>query len=208
MWISWAVLDRKTGTWRQSENATETTMTASMIKAWIVADYLRLHGFDDRLRPIVRDSANEPAWEVYAELGREASIARLIATCDLAHSSPGEDLSTTLMSAADAVRMGAAIADGRAAGAQWTPWLLDEMRAVRGRGDFGIRQAFPPEERARIAIKNGWEIRRAIDEWNVNCLAIHDAWIMAVLMRYPSSFPLDHAAEGCEAMTRKLMCSG
>jgi hypothetical protein len=206
VWISWAVLDRSTGTWRQSGNATETTMTASMIKAWLVADYLRLHGFDPRLSPIIRDSVNEPAWEIYAELGREASIARLIGICELAQSSPGEDLSMTLMSARDAVLMGAAIADGRAAGRRWTPWLLEEMRVVRGAGDFGVRQAFPSAERERIAIKNGWEIRRATEEWNVNCLAIHDAWIMAVLARYPSSLPLAHGAHACEEVARTLIC--
>jgi hypothetical protein len=206
VWISWAVLDRHTGRWRQSENATETTMTASMIKAWIVADHLRLYGFDERLSPIIRDSANEPAWEIYAKLGREASIARLIAICELAQSSPGEDLSMTLMSARDAVLMGAAIADGRAAGPRWTRWLLEEMRAVRGAGDFGIRQAFPSPERERIAIKNGWEIRRASDEWNVNCLAIHDLWIMAVLARYPSSLPLTHGAHACADVAGTLIC--
>jgi len=206
VWISWAVLDRHTGAWRQSENATDTTMTASMIKAWLVADHLRLYGFDERLSTIIRDSANEPSWEIYEKLGREASIERLIATCQLAQSSPGEDLSMTLMSARDAVLMGAAIVDGRAAGRRWTEWLLEQMRAVRGAGDFGIRQAFPSPERERIAIKNGWDIRRAIEEWNVNCLAIHDAWIMAVLARYPSSLPLAHGALACEDVARTLIC--
>jgi hypothetical protein len=207
VWISWALLDRPTGALTHSANAAEATPTASMIKAWIVADHLRLFGPDARLSPIIRDSANQPAWDIYAKLGREASIARLIATCELAHSSPGEDLSMTLMSALDTVRMGRCIAEGAAAGPKWTPWLLDEMRAVHGTGDFGIRQAFPPHERERIAIKNGWEIRNAVDEWNVNCLAINDAWIMAVLMRYPSSLPLSHGAERCTALTRKLICS-
>ena len=54
----------------------------------------------------------------------------MISVCELADSAPGEDLSMTLMSARDTVRLGLAIADGRAAGPQWTPWLLDEMRAV------------------------------------------------------------------------------
>jgi hypothetical protein len=191
---------------RQSENAAEVTPTASMIKAWLVADHLRLHGLDERLSGIIRDSANEPAWEIYATLGRERSIERLIALAGLTDSAPGEDLSMTLMSARDAVRMGMCLAGGDAAGPEWTDWLLDEMRAVRGTGDFGIRHAFPEPRRHRIAIKNGWEIRQADQEWNVNSLAIDDCWIMAVLTRYPSSLPLGHAAETCIELAMRLLC--
>jgi hypothetical protein len=206
VWISWALLDRQTGTVRQSENAAEVTPTASMIKAWLVADHLRMHGPDQRLSTIIRDSANEPAWEIYARLGRERSIERLIAMAGLTDSSPGEDLSMTLMSARDAVRMGKCLACGDAAGPAWTGWLLDEMRAVRGTGDFGIRHAFPEPVRRRIAIKNGWDIRQADQEWNVNCLAIQDGWIMAILTRYPSSLTLRHGAETCIELALTLVC--
>ncbi len=205
MWISWARLDLRDGTLRASENADETTLTASMIKAWLVADQLRLHGWDPRLSGIIRDSANEPAWEIYHALGREQSIERMISLCDLTDSAPGEDLSMTLMSARDTVQLGRCLADGSAAGAKWTPWLLDEMRAVRGTGDFGIREAVATPQRERIAIKNGWEKRQAQAEWNVNCLAIADTWSMAVLTRYPSSWPLGHGARICKEVAIELI---
>jgi hypothetical protein len=206
VWISWALLDRRTGSVRQSDNAAEVSPTASMIKAWLVADHLRLHGPDERLSTIIRDSANEPAWEIYAKLGRERSIQRLIAMAGLTDSAAGEDLSMTLMSARDAVRMGKLLADGAAAGREWTGWLLDEMRAVHGIGDFGIRHAFPEAIRRSIAIKNGWEIRNAEGQWNVNCLAVDDAWIMAVLTRYSSSLSLRYGSEMCIELAVKLVC--
>lgn len=181
-------------------------MTASLVKAWLVADHLRIHGWDERLSSIIRDSANEEAWDIYAVLGREQSIERMISLCGLTDSAPGDDLSMTLMSARDAVRLGEGIADGRAAGRHLTPWLLNEMRSVRGVGDFGIRRAFRWPKRDRIAIKNGWEKRVALDEWNVNCLALAEGWIMAVLTRYPSSLPLAHGADCCERLARELVC--
>lgn len=181
-------------------------MTASVVKAWLVADHLRIHGWDERLSPIIRDSANEEAWDIYAALGREQSIERMISLCGLTDSMPGEDLSMTLMSARDTVRLGQCLADGRAAGNEWTPWLLDEMRAVRGMGDFGIRHAFESPARERIAIKNGWEKRAALGEWNVNCLALHEGWIMAVLTRYPSSLPLAHGVDICKRLAGEIVC--
>ena len=39
--FSWALLDRQTGTISGSPNMTATSSTESMIKAWIVSDYLR-----------------------------------------------------------------------------------------------------------------------------------------------------------------------
>jgi hypothetical protein len=205
VWISWALLDRRDGTLRHSENAGETTMTASMVKAWLVADYLSRHGWDERLSSIIRDSANEAAWEIYAALGREESIERMISVCGLTDSAPGEDLSMTLMSARDTIRLGRCLADGAAAGPRWTSWLLDEMRAVRGAGDFGIRDAFGSPDREGIAIKNGWEKRHGIGEWNVNCLALAPAWIMAVLTRYPSVLPLAHGAQICKQLASELV---
>jgi hypothetical protein len=205
VWISWALLDRRDGTLRTSENAGETTMTASMVKAWIVADHLSRYGWDERLSSIIRDSANETAWEIYALLGREESIERMISVCGLTDSAPGEDLSMTLMSARDTIRLGRCLADGTAAGARWTPWLLEEMRAVRGTGDFGIRDAFDPPVRDLIAIKNGWEKRHSLGEWNVNCLAVAPAWIMAVLTRYPSVWPLAHGTRICKQLAHELV---
>lgn len=201
MWISWALLDLRTGDLSGSANQAEPTMTASMVKAWIVADYLTRFGMHDDLSTIIRDSANEPAWEIYRQLGREDSIHRMISHCELTDSSPGEDLSMTLMSARDTVRLGRCIASGTAAG-PWTGWLLDEMRAVRGTGDFGVRKVFAQSD--RIAIKNGWETRASLGEWNVSCLAIADAWTMSVLTRYPLELPLSHGAQAIERLTSDL----
>lgn len=197
MWISWALLDLRNGAVSGSANQAETTMTASMVKAWIAADYLTRFGMSALLNPVIRDSANEPAWQLYNELGREESIQRMIDICGLTDSSPGEDLSMTLMSARDTVRLGRAISDGTAAG-NWTPWLLEEMRQVRGRGDFGIRHAFAPAVRQTIAIKNGWDKRVALGLWNVNCLAISKSWVMAALTRYPQEWALSQGAQTCE----------
>lgn len=192
--VTWAVMDLATGSITASGNATATSTTASMIKVWLVADYLRrAESAPDssrlsELSTIVRDSNNPLAQELFEELGEEASIHRLIDICGLtdSHAVPGS-WSSTRLSGRDTARMGACIADGRAAGpGQWTDWLLSEMRQVRGVGDFGIRDALPPGQRSSVAIKNGWVIRDDANEWHVNCLAIGDGWSMGVLTRYPA----------------------
>ena len=193
--VSWALLDLRTGKLTGSANRTETNSTASMIKAWIAADDLRLTSeagaqpTAERLRQltlVIRDSNNEYTEAIFRELGRQESIERLIDICELTDSRPDSwGWSTTQLSARDTVRMGACLADGRAAGPESTEWLLDEMRAVRGVGDFGIRHALPPEQAAQVAIKNGWVARPQLGEYHVNCLAIGEDWSMAVLTRYP-----------------------
>lgn len=208
--VSWALLDLRTGRLTGSHNWTETSTTASMIKAWIAADELRRTAeagrepTAERLRQlslVIRDSDNAYAELIYRELGREESIERLIDLCGLTDSRPDSwGWSTTRLSARDTVRMGACIADGRAAGPEWTDWLLDEMRAVRGLGDFGIRKALPPDEAAQVAIKNGWVVREDVGEYHVNCLAIGDGWSMAVLTRYPAERGYEYGAERCRSL--------
>jgi hypothetical protein len=212
--VGWAILDLATGTITGSDNMAEVSTTASLIKAWIVADYLRLAAEAgwrpggqrlDQLEVIIRDSNNEYAKTVFDELGAHESIERLITICRLTDSRPYQDFwSNTQLSPRDTARMGACIADGRAAGRAWTDWLLAQMRAVRGVGDFGIRQAFPPDERSAIATKNGW-IKRDYDlSWHVNCLAIGDGWTMGVMLRYPlrSGYDLgyEHGAALCQSL--------
>lgn len=206
----WAVLDLTSGAITGSENLAQTSTTASMIKAWIVADYLRLTAAagqqpePDRrqqLSEIIRDSHNEYTTEVFHEIGAHASIERLIDRCGLTDSSAVPNRwSNTRLSPRDTARMGACLADGRAAGPEWTDWVLDEMRAVRGIGDFGIRHAFPADQRASIAIKNGWVPRDAQHEWHVNCLAIGDGWAMGVMTRYPTELGYEHGAEICRSL--------
>lgn len=213
--VGWAVLDLASGTTTGSSNLAETSTTASMIKAWIVADYLRLtaEAGDQpdperigQLQQIIRDSHNGYTEVVFDEIGEHASIERLIQICALTDSQAVPNRwSNTRLSPRDTTRMGACIADGRAAGPEWTAWLLDEMQAVRGIGDFGIRHAFPPDQRAAIAIKNGWVIRSAEDAWHVNCLAIGDGWTMGVMTRYPAHLGYTHGAEICRSLAAQQL---
>jgi hypothetical protein len=213
-WWSWAMIDRRTGKVYGSSNMTQTNTTASLIKSWIGADYLRRAAESgqtpsaarmQQLTVMIRDSDNEAAQSLWEAVGRSASIGRLVKTCKLTDSSAYKNLwSNTRLSARDTARLGACIADGRAAGPEWTDHLLDEMRAVRGVGDFGIRKAFPASTRKNIAIKNGWVTRDALGEWHVNCLAIGDGWTMGVMTRYPARLGYTYGAEICEDVARQL----
>jgi hypothetical protein len=213
--FSWALLDRRTNTLTGSANLAETTDTASMIKAWIAADYLR-RATEQGLTPgptrlqqlsiMIRDSDNAAAETIHGLNGGSASIGRLIQTCGLTDSSAYRGWwSNTAVSARDTVRMGACIADGRAAGPKWTGWLLDEMRQVRGAGNFGFRAALPADQAAGIAIKNGWLLRTEDRLWRVNCLAIGDGWVLGVLNRYPGSLGFEHGAALCRTVGEQLM---
>ena len=214
-WWSWALLDTRTGKISGSANKDETNPTASMIKAWIGADFLRRSAdagetpSDARmqqLRVMIRDSDNNAAQTLYEVNGGSASIKRLISICDLTDSSPSPagGWSRTALSAQDTARMGQCIEDGRAAGPKWTNWLLDEMRAVRGVGNFGIRKAFPADVQKTIAIKNGWVDRTAEQKYTVNCLAIGDGWTMSVETRYPINLGYTYGAKICEDVARQL----
>ncbi|MFE0588694.1 hypothetical protein [Micromonospora echinospora] len=214
-WWSWSLLDTRTGEIAGSANMNETNTTASLIKAWIVADYLRRADEAGRTvsdakladaTKIIRDSDNTRTQQFYNTLGGEPSIKRLIATCKLTDSSPAADggWSRTNLSARDTARMGACIADGRAAGPEWTDWLLKEMKLVRGTGDFGIRKAFPAAEQKQIAIKNGWVDRTREQEIHVNCLAIGDGWTMGVMVRYPINLGYEYGMDNCEKVAEQL----
>jgi hypothetical protein len=208
---SWALLDRRTGALTGSTNAAARSDTASMIKAWLAADYLRGAGpdvEDNRLRALstmIRDSNNDIADSYYKANGGSASINRMIRTCGLTESRPvaSGSWSTTEVSARDGARLGACLADGRAAGPTWTSWLLTEMRAVRGAGRFGIVNAFAPDVAAKVAIKNGW-INRNDGKWHVACLAVTDEWAMTVLTQYPVSLGLAYGANVCKQVAVQL----
>jgi hypothetical protein len=216
--LSWALMDRRSGEIVGSPNLNATSTTASMIKAWLAADYLRRaeekgetpsQSRLDDLETLIRDSNNEAADRTYNANGKTASIQRLISICGLTESQAVAGLwSNTAISARDTVRMGQCIADGRGAGAKWTPWLLDMMRKVRDVGDFGIRKALPPEQQGHIAIKNGWLLRDEDHQWHTNCLAIGETWVMAVLQRYPSQGNWDtdfaHTTQVCQDVAAML----
>lgn len=214
-WWAWSVLDTRTGESYGSANMGETSTTASLIKSWIGADFLRRSAdagrtpTDAQLRQVrimIRDSDNDAAESLYNTVGRTASIKRLISTCTLTDSSvaDGGGWSRTELSPRDITRLGACVADGRAAGPTWTRWLLDEMRAVRGSGDFGIRKAFPAGVQKTIAIKNGWVERSVEQEVHVNCLAIGDGWTMGVTTRYPINLGYTYGATICQQVARQL----
>lgn len=213
-WYSWALLDQRTGEIYGSSNMSATSTTASMIKAWIGADYLRRAAekgqtpSDTRmaqLRIMIRDSDNDAAQSLWQAVGYSASTKRMVPMCGLTDSKPNSNWSNTLLSARDTARLGACIADGRAAGKKWTKWLLSEMRAVRGVGDFGIRKAFPATVAKTIAIKNGWVTRSAKGEWHVNCLAIGDGWSIGVMTQFRAGlYDYIYGAEICQAVAAQL----
>lgn len=215
-WYSWSFIDTRTGKISGSENMGETSTTASLIKAWIVADLLRRSAENDETpsdakladaTKIIRDSDNSRAEQFYTDVGRVASIKRLLSICKLTDSSPDANggWSRTNLSPRDTARLGACIADGRAAGTKWTKWLVNEMRLVRGAGDFGIRKAFPAEDRKQIAIKNGWVDRTKEQEIHVNCLAIGDGWTMGVMVRYPIGLGYEYGMKNCQKITEELL---
>jgi hypothetical protein len=218
-WWSWALLDTRTGKMSGPASNTETSTTASLIKAWIGADYLRRAAEKgetpsaermQRVSVMIRDSDNDAAEDLFDDVGRLDSIRRLISMCKLQDSSPSSagGWSRTLLSPADVARMGACIGDGRAAGPKWTSWLLNEMRNVRGTGDFGMRKAFPASVQKTIAIKNGWIDRQAEQEYHVSCLAIGDGWVIGVMARYAINKGYTYGADICQQVGEQLKASG
>jgi hypothetical protein len=208
---AWGLLDRKTGRIAGSANvAGATNSTESMIKIWIASDYLR--GFTaaepdqgrlDELSRMIRDSDDTAAEDIYQTDGANAVVQRMATVCGLTETSIVDGWwSRTEISARDAVRLGACLTDGRAAGPKWTSWVLGEMRQVRGEGRFGIVDALPAEAANRIPIKNGWTV--VGNEWRVNCMAVVDRYVLAVLTRYPEGLGLDYGADICRSVTTQL----
>ncbi|MGC1215204.1 MAG: hypothetical protein WA890_28585 [Micromonospora sp.] len=153
--FSWALMDRETGKISGAKNMASTNSTESMLKAWIVSDYLRqLDGKEPTAAlkkaasVAIRDSNDDGANAVYKAAGGsykaqpggkpDPVIQRAIKICGLTDTRrgnvPGYEgwWSFTRMSPRDAVRLGDCIADGKAAGPKWTKWVLSEMSKVRG----------------------------------------------------------------------------
>ncbi|HEY3010662.1 MAG TPA: hypothetical protein VGJ63_21735 [Micromonosporaceae bacterium] len=215
--LSWAMLDRRTGEIIGSANLTAPSDTMSMIKVWLAADYLRRADASGqtppakalrRLSTMIRDSDNSAGQEFYRVLGGAASIERLVRICQLTESGGYLDRwSNTIVSARDTARLGGCLAGGRAAGPRWTPWLLDQMRGVRGDGDFGVRDALADEVATNVAIKNGWLLRDEDDLWHISCLAIGDTWVISVLARYPGRLGLAYGARLCRDVGQQLVAN-
>jgi hypothetical protein len=207
--LSWAYLNRVTDRLRQSADVGHRQSTESMIKAWLAADDLARAqpGVEPDLALIssaIRDSDDRAAEAIYLRNGADASIQRMIGACGLTDTTIVSGWwSLTSMSALDAVRMGECIASGAIAGPQWTDWLLGEMRQVRGEGRFGVIDAVNDASASAVAIKNGWTWHA--DGWRVNCLAIHDDWVLAVMMTYSGQHGLSYGARLCADVAAQLL---
>jgi hypothetical protein len=207
-WWSWALLDRRTGESWGGPTAGEPTRSVSMIKFWLGGLYLRQHPkpsqeMVNQLSTMIRDSNNDVANDVFFGLGgRVPVIAAMETVCGIKgpYILPGWWWASTWISARDAARLGACLADGQVANPQWTEWLLGEMRQVRGGGNFGIRFAFPEPIRSTIAIKNGWNIEDGV--WYVNCLAIGDTWVLVTESRAGSFIA---GRDVCVRVTEQLL---
>ncbi|NYF56421.1 hypothetical protein [Micromonospora purpureochromogenes] len=153
--FGWALMDRQTGKISGSKNMASTSSTESMLKAWIVSDYLRQLGDKEPSASLkkdaslaIRDSNDDAANRVYKAAGGSYKVPaggqpgpvvkRAISICGLTDTKRGNVptyegwWSFTRMSPQDAVRLGDCIADGKAAGRKWTKWVLNEMAQVRG----------------------------------------------------------------------------
>ena len=214
-WWSWALLDRESGQIVGSDNhATEVSSTESMVKAWLAADYLRhvaqrgtplTDAEAGTIRAALRVSDDQAAESLYQTLGGTASIHRMITTCGLTNTQAYPwRWALTEITARDAARLGDCLADGRMLTDAWTAWLRQEMRQVAPSNAFGIREAFPPDQAAEIAVKNGWTPHGDTGQWHVSCLGVTDEWSLAVLVRYPAQRGLEYGAAVCRDVASQL----
>lgn len=224
--LAWAALDRTSGELVSSGRGTSTT--ESMVKPWIAADYLRLldengdEPSDEELadaRAAIRDSDDGAAERLYAAGGHDEVIERMIDMCGLTDTEIHPFWwSRTEITAEDAVRLGECLVNGTAAGPEWTGWVLNEMREVRGSlaeadrqaedgfegGRWGLIDGLPQPHRGEVSIKNGWTRIGDTDSWHLNCLALTPEWVLVVLMRYPAGYSVDYGAERCASVARQL----
>jgi hypothetical protein len=184
-WVSWAILDTKRGIFAGSANWDQPSYFMSMIKPWIAADYFNeqpsrpTSATLSQLASMIVDSNDQVAYQYF---GGQPSLDRLVHTCgitDIVYRSWSWSL--TEISARDAVRYGECIYSGKATSPEWTAWIVDKMRHVRGDGDFGPRELFP--DRAMVATKNGWYFWEG--KWYVNCLAVTDDWVISIIQEWP-----------------------
>ncbi|MBB5870746.1 hypothetical protein F4553_004125 [Allocatelliglobosispora scoriae] len=235
-YFAWALMDRKTGEINGSANsATGTNSTESMIKAWIVSDFLRLKGTKvptaaelKLTSTAIRDSNDNSAASLWSKVGKTKSIARLNSICGMNAKNYTKApyagwWSFTQITAQDVTRMGDCIISGKAAGEKWTEYVLTEMRNVRGLvtantssgktggGHWGIIDGLPENLIAGTSIKNGWTMLNYDASWHINCLAIHEDWVLSVQMRLPNkNFKswlkgLQAGAAICKSVTMQLV---
>jgi hypothetical protein len=206
--FAWAFYDRRTGQMSGSDNSTKSVnYTESMLKVWLVSDYLRRLGTKQPTKTAlnytstaIRNSNDSSANWLWSQDGRYATLSRLKQTCGLTTvKSDPVYWSQTTMTAQDAAKMGLCVADGRAAGPQWTEYVLEEMRHTvgttaakdqqvkTGGGHWGIIDGLPDNLQAEVSIKNGWTMHFNDNRWHVNCLAVHKDWVLAVQLQIPGN---------------------
>jgi hypothetical protein len=76
---------------------------------------------------------------------------------------------------------------------------------IRDSDNDAAEDALPATVASRVAIKNGWLLRDTDNQWHVNCLAIGDGWILAVMMRYAPELGFEHGGTVCASVTRQLL---
>jgi hypothetical protein len=226
---AWALMDRTTGEITGSSNSTTYhNTTESMVKAWLVSDFLRMKAAAGKkptatelkyTSTAIRDSNDNSAQWLYLRNGGNASIQRLFKMCKLTDKPVVKSgwWSMTQLTARDAVRMGDCIGDGTAAGPKYTAYVLNEMEHVRGTtaakdqhaktggGHWGIIDGLPAALAKDTSIKNGWTLINADGKWHLNCLAIHDDWTLAVQVKYPGKLGLAYGAGICKSVTQQLV---
>jgi len=232
--FAWAFYDRRTGQMTGSANSTKSVnYTESMLKVWLVSDYLRRLGTKQPSKTAlkytstaIRNSNDDSANWLWSQDGRYATLTRLTRLCGLKTvKSDPRYWSQTTMTAQDAVRMGLCVADGRAAGPQWTEYVLEQMRHTQGTtaakdqqvrtggGHWGIIDGLPDNLQPEVSIKNGWTMHFSDSRWHVNCLALHADWVLAVQTQIPANnaalgqkdeVGLKKAAAVCAAVAEQL----
>jgi hypothetical protein len=213
LWLSWSLMDtardRRVGS---ANSGVERTNSESSIKAWIAADYLRVAHAEGRpvtsgeradIAASVRRSDNAATQRLYRALGGDTMLRDLRAVCGVAvTTSTAGYWSLTQISAVDATRIFACVlrtAPDLPGGAD----LLADLRNVDPGDAFGIKAALPPT--TTVAVKNGWMPHSTTGEWNVNCVAAWDDYVLAILTRYPVDRPLSYGADVCRDVTAAVV---
>jgi hypothetical protein len=205
---SWALRDRDTGEVIGSHGTMRNT-TESMIKSWIAVDYVASKGsqisLDDEalIHRMIHSSDDSAAQELYSRLGSDASVRRMIERCSLTETEIHPSWwSKTLMSAADATKLGLCVARGPGISPDWRDKILDEMRNLEPSNNFGVAEA-PALRGKKIAVKNGWTLHG--ETWAVNCLAVWGKWALAVMVVHGDR-PGGHlyAAKVCSDVAERL----
>ncbi|MEV0730665.1 hypothetical protein [Polymorphospora sp. NPDC050346] len=220
--FSWALLDRSTGVLTGSSNVSDAVEGGGMLRVWVVADYLR-HAAERGGQPepyrleqasrAIRDGDDDATQALYEAAGGATQSHRMIPVCALVETQVDDGgWRRTRISAGDSVRLGDCVADGRAAGPKWTKWVLDEMAEVNGEASdkgeltgigWGIVDGLPPAVTdLGVGFTNGFV--RADSQWQVNCLAAADGWVLAVLVSYPDTRKLSYGAGICASVAAEL----